>query len=70
MILNMLSRSSFPEILQSPINCGVIAMLGGFIIVPLVSLVTKKPNSDMLEDIFSCYNETVTVYKKSSLSDN
>lgn len=70
MIWNMLSRSSFPEILQSPINCGVIAMLGGFIIVPLVSLVTKKPDSDMIEDIFSCYNETVTVYKKSSLGDN
>ncbi len=70
MIWNMLSRTSFPEILQSPINCGVIAMLGGFIIVPLVSLVTKKPESNMLEDTFSCYNETVVVSKKRSLGDN
>ncbi len=70
MIWNMLDRASFPAILQSPINCGVIAMLGGFIIVPLVSLVTKKPDSAMLDDIFSCYNETVTVSKKRSLGDN
>lgn len=67
MILNMLFRGSFPALLQSPINCGVIAMLGGLVIVPLVSLFTKKPEFD--ENIFSCYERTVTVHAKDSLGE-
>ena len=67
MILNMLFRGSFPALLQSPINCGVIAMLGGLVIVPVVSLFTKKPEFD--EDIFSCYEKTVTVHAKDSLGE-
>ncbi len=67
MVSNMLIRPSFPEILQSPINCGVVAMLAGFIIVPLVSSFTKKPVFD--SDIFDCYNKTVTVHSKESLGE-
>ena len=67
MILNMLFRGSFPALLQSPINCGVIAMLGGLVIVPVISLFTKKPEFD--EDIFSCYEKTVTVHAKDSLGE-
>ncbi|MBR3932674.1 MAG: sodium:solute symporter [Clostridia bacterium] len=70
MIWNMLSRASFPVILQSPINSGVIAMLAGFIIVPVVSLFTKKPDKALVDETFECYNETVTVSKKQSLGDN
>ena len=61
MICNMLFKSSFPEILQSPINCGAFAMLGGLIIVPIVSLFTKKPDDKKIEEVFSCYDMTVTV---------
>ena len=67
MILNMLIRSSFPAILQSPINSGVIAMLGGIVIVPVVSLFTKAPDKALTEDAFSCYDEKVTVNKKENL---
>ena len=67
MILNMLARSSFPLFLQSPINCGVIAMLGGLVIVPAVSLFTKKPV--FKEDIFACYEKSVTVHAKDSLGN-
>ena len=67
MILNMLARSSFPLFLQSPINCGVIAMLGGLVIVPVVSLFTKKPV--FKEDIFACYEKSVTVHAKDSLGN-
>ena len=70
MIWNMLDRASFPAIMQSPINCGVIAMLGGFVIVPLVSLFTKCEDKEFTEEIFSCYNETVVVSKRRSLGDN
>ncbi len=39
----------------SPINCGAIAMLGGFVVVPVVSLFTKKMKSETVESIFQCY---------------
>lgn len=69
MILNMLFRSAFPIILQSPINCGVIAMLGGLVLVPVVSLITKKPDSKFVEEAFCCYEEQVSVQKKTSLGN-
>ena len=69
MLLNMFIRPSFPKIMQSPINCGVIAMLGGLVIVPLVSAFTPKPDSCVVEDAFSCYDEKVMVSAKKSLGD-
>ena len=57
MVANMLFRAYFPEWLQSPINCGAVTMLAGFIIVPLVSLFTKKPDKDATNEIFSCYDK-------------
>ena len=69
MIWNMVDRASFPELLQSPINSGVIAMLGGFVIVPVVSLFTKKPDKALVDDAFSCYDKTVTVRAKDALGD-
>lgn len=54
MIANMLVKPSFPEILQSPINCGAFAMLAGLIIVPVVSLNTPKLGSDKVKQVFSC----------------
>ena len=69
MVLNMLFRSSFPVILQSPINCGVIAMLAGFVIVPIVSLVSPKPKKELVEEMFACYNKAVIVPAKESLGD-
>ena len=69
MILNMLARESFPVILQSPINCGVIAMLGGLIIIPVVSQITPKPAKDKMEEMFACYNITVTTTAKDSLGN-
>ena len=67
LIANMLFRSSFPTLLQSPINCGVVAMLAGFVIVPVVSWFTKAPDKEKVNDMFKCYDEVVTVYKKESL---
>ncbi len=67
MIANMLFRSSFPVILQSPINAGAIAMMAGLIIVPVVSLVTPKPEHDLVENAFSCYNKPTTVDQKTAL---
>jgi SSS family solute:Na+ symporter len=51
----------------SPINAGAAAMIGGLIIVPIVSLVTPKMESVKLDEIFSCYEEKVETSKKKSL---
>lgn len=58
-VLNM-----FVPIFKSPINCGAVAMLGGLILVPLVSLVTPKLSEELQNKIFSCYDEKVQVTKK------
>lgn len=67
MTLNMLFRSSFPTLLQSPINAGAFAMIAGLIIVPLVSLVSPKPDKALVEDAFSCYDTKVEVPQKRNL---
>lgn len=69
MILNLLFRESFPLLLQSPINSGALAMLAGFIIVPVVSLITSKPDETLVENCFSCYEKEVKVPAKFSLGD-
>ena len=57
MIANMLVKPSFPEILQSLINCGAFTMLAGLIIVPVVSLITPKLKKEKVEEVFECYKE-------------
>ena len=61
MTLNILVKSAFPAILQSPINAGAFTMLLGLIIVPVVSLLTKAPDRAAVESHFSCYEQTVSV---------
>ena len=67
MVLNIFFSSSFPAIIQSPINCGVIAMLAGLVIVPVVSLFTKKPDDKLVEDAFRCYDKETVVAQKTAL---
>jgi SSS family solute:Na+ symporter len=69
MILNMLFRTSFPAVLQSPINCGAVSMIGGLILVPLVSLITKKMNLNTVNEMFACYETKVTVSAKETLGE-
>ncbi|MBQ7058500.1 MAG: sodium:solute symporter family protein [Firmicutes bacterium] len=69
MILNMLVRSSFPTLLQSPINAGAFCMIAGLVLVPLVSLFTRKPDAKVVEDAFACYNEKVLVPQREALGD-
>ena len=40
---------------------GVIAMVGGLIIVPIVSLCTRKTCPKRVDDMFACYNASKTV---------
>mgnify|MGYP007033143203 CR=1 FL=1 len=43
------------------------AMLAGLIIVPVVSLFTKKPDAALIENTFACYDKTSTVTQKTAL---
>ncbi len=69
MLANMFARSSFPTIMQSPINCGAIAMLVGLVLVPVVSWVTPKMDNAWMEQVFSCYDKTTVVSQKTSLGE-
>ncbi len=59
----------FLKYIASPINAGAVAMVAGLIIVPLVSLVTPKMNRETVDEIFSCYEEKITITKKQSLEE-
>ena len=67
MLANMFVRSSFPTLLQSPINAGAFCMIAGLILVPVVSLVTPKPDRELVDGAFSCYDEKVLVPQSSAL---
>jgi SSS family solute:Na+ symporter len=69
MILNIFFRPSFPVILQSPINAGAFTMLAGFIIVPVISILTKAPDKAAVNNCFSCYEETVSVKVRDDLGN-
>ena len=73
MTLNLISTSTgwfaFPTLLQSSINCGAFAMLAGLVIVPVVSLFTKKPDQAMVDEAFSCYEKMAPVSQKNALSE-
>ena len=69
MLSNMLFKAYLPTVLQSPINCGAIAMLLGLIIVPVVSLFTKKLDKSVVDNSFACYEKTVTVKATNVLTD-
>ena len=50
-VINMMLGNS----LLNPIDCGAVAMVGGFVIVFIVSLFTRKMNPSFLDDVFKCY---------------
>lgn len=58
MLANMFFKHIFPPILQSPINAGVFCMIAGLVIVPVVSLVSKPPKKEFVENVFSCYEKS------------
>ena len=67
MIVDMAIPSILPAFMQSPINCGSIAMLAGLVIVPVVSLLTPKPEESFVDEVFSCYKKTNVVEQKTAL---
>lgn len=50
-VVNMMLGNS----LLNLIDCGAVAMVGGFVIVFIVSLFTRKMNPSFVDDVFKCY---------------
>ncbi len=58
-----------PKLLQASSNVGVIAMLMSVVLVIVVSLLTKKPDGEKVDEMFSCYDRKVMVSAKKSLEE-
>jgi len=69
MIANIFVRSSFPALLQSPINAGAFCMIAGLVIVPVVSLFTPQTDKTLVDNAFACYEKRVTVRQSEALGD-
>jgi SSS family solute:Na+ symporter len=59
----------FIKYIASPINAGALAMVAGLIVVPIVSILTPKMDQNKVQEMFSCYDETVTVHTKKSIEE-
>ena len=53
----------------SPINAGVLAMVLGMVLVPLVSAITHMRNKAEVNKMFQCYEREVTVKATTSLME-
>lgn len=69
MIGNLFFGQFYPLWLKSPINAGAFAMLLTLALVPIISLMTKPPKRELVEDAFSAYNRMVTVPIKEDLGE-
>lgn len=59
----------FFKFIASPINAGAIAMIGGLIIVPIVSLITPKMEQGEIDFVFDCFKEKHMVEQHFALPD-
>ncbi len=59
----------FAFIFRNSLYSGVVAMLGGLILVPVVSLLTQKTVPSGTREMFSCYERKITVAVKKALGD-
>ena len=60
----------FGFIFKNSLYSGVFAMLGGLVLVPLVSLLTRKTLPENVDAMFSCYHTVRTVEVTDSLGDD
>lgn len=56
-------------IFASSIRSGVVAMVGGLVLVPVISLVTPKMDKDVINKMFDCYDKKVLVSVKETLEE-
>ena len=66
-LVGVFCRDAMPGLLKSPINTGALAMLGGLVLVPIVNLFTRKPQKDLVDGAFACYEKTTVVQQATAL---
>ena len=62
-------RTFISPYFTSPINAGVLAMLLGLVVVPVVSLLSRVKRKEEVDAMFDCYTSTVTVLATDALSE-
>ena len=67
MFLKSMSIIALPQnpvldfVFKTSLHCGVVTMLGGLILVPVISLITKSPDKKQVDEMFTAYDAEVTV---------
>ncbi len=56
-------------VFKTSLHSGSIAMLCGLVIVPVVSLLSRRSRPDGVDEMFACYDKKVEVSQKISLTD-
>ena len=56
-------------IFKNSLYSGVFSMLASLIVVPVVSLISQKTTPQNVDQMFDCYNTTVTVHTTEALSE-
>ena len=69
MFCNFTGRVFLSPYFSSPINAGMLAMVAGLVLVPVVSLLTPKMKKETVNEMFVCYDRTVTVHSSTALAD-
>lgn len=69
MICTFTGKVFITPFFSSPINAGVLAMICGLVLVPVVSLFTKKLDKKKTAEMFSCYDKTIVVHATTSLNE-
>ena len=70
------TKANVPAFFTNSIKMGVVSMAMGFVVVPVVSLFTKPPRKELVEDLFSAYeiekefSEVVSVAYEEQKNDN
>ena len=69
LLISMGIVPNFCFIFKNSLTSGVFAMICGLVIVPIVSVLTKKGSPENVKEMFSCYDAKVTVPAEHSLED-
>ena len=57
------------EYFRSPINAGMLAMLAGIVITPVITLIAPAKDKERQNQIFACYDKKVTVSYKQAIEE-
>ncbi len=63
-------ESAVMEYFRSPINAGMLAMVLGIVITPIITVISPAKDTERTDNIFSCYKRKVTVSAVKAMADD